>query len=129
MSGKPTIRLCDRWEVGSEDNFRVADNTPGTGSSAGVRDRDYSTALRKLAEAGLGLKYLQREVHRFDHAEERMKRIGFLYAEPIGNFFCEEILVRPLPCSAPKSFRGGLILYGYGSCGLFQTTFSQTLPL
>ncbi len=100
--------------------------------AAGVWRIEFSTALRKLAQAGLGLHHMAREVHRFDHFSESMKRDAFVWAEPVENFFFAPSdgkwhQMRDLPCQIPADFRGGFIIYGYGPNGPL-ATFSRTLP-
>lgn len=101
--------------------------------AAGVWELTYSTALRKLAEAGFGQKYFSQEVHRGDHWERAMKLGAYVWAEPIGNYFIsspdgKRILIRDLPCPVPPDFQGGFIIHGYGPNG-FQSAYSKTLPV
>jgi len=100
--------------------------------AAGIWEVTFSTALRKLAQAGLGPHHMVREVHRFDHMREHMKREAFVWAEPVGNFYFrlsngEWRQMRDLPCQVPANFQGGFIIYGYGPNGE-SATFSRTLP-
>lgn len=102
----------------------------GIAVGAGVWQIEYSTALRKLAEAGLGPDHLAKEVHRMDRLEEMTKHE--VWAEPVGNYFIPSPdgrweKVRELPCKVPANWEGGYIIYGYGSSG-FQSKFSRTLP-
>ncbi len=105
----------------------------GISVAAGVFGIEFSTALRKLAQAGLGPHHMVREVHRFDQFLEHMKRNAFVWAEPVENFFFPLAngkwdQMRDLPCKVPGNFRGGFIIYGFGPNGE-TSTFSRTLPL
>ena len=102
----------------------------GIAVAAGVWKIEYSTALRKLAEAGLGPEHLAEEVHRTDRLQEMMN--PHVWAEPVGNYFIplshgKWEQVKELPCKVPKDWGEGYILYGYGP-SVFQSTFSRTLP-
>ena len=102
----------------------------GIAVAAGVWEIEYSTALRKLAEAGLGPEHMAAEVHRMDRLQEMMK--PQVWAEPVGNYFIPSSHGRweqigELPCKVPANWQGGFILHGYGPSG-FQSTFSRTLP-
>jgi hypothetical protein len=106
----------------------------GIAIAAGVWQIEYSTALRKLAEAGLGPEHMTEEVHRMDRLQETMK--PELWAEPAGNYFIPSShgrweQVRKLPCKVPANWKGGYILYGYDSSGFnrrsvehYQVSFS-----
>ena len=101
--------------------------------AAGIWEIEFSTALRKLAQAGLGTQYMARDVHRFDRLREHVKRDSIVFAEPVENYFYQSangqwLQARDLPCRVPKNFRGGFIIHGYGPNGP-QATFSRTLPL
>jgi len=105
----------------------------GISVAAGVFGIEFSTALRKLAQAGLGPHHMVREVHRFDQFLEHMKRNAFVWAEPVENFFYPLAngkwdQMRDLPCKVPGNFGGGFIIYGFGPNGE-TATFSRTLPL
>jgi len=105
----------------------------GISVAAGVFGIEFSTALRKLAQAGLGPHHMVREVHRFDQFLEHMRRNAFVWAEPVENFFFPLAngkwdQMRDLPCKVPGNFRGGFIIYGFGPNGE-SATFSRTLPL
>lgn len=102
----------------------------GVAVAAGVWQIEFSTALRKLAEAGLGPERLCKEVHRMDRLKETLK--GHLRAEPIGNYLVPSSpgkwnLMKKLPCPVPANWVGGFILHGYGPNG-FQSTFIRNLP-
>jgi hypothetical protein len=101
--------------------------------AAGVWEIEFATALRKLAQARLGIEHMAKEVHRSDRLQEMMKKEAFVWAEPVGNYFFhsghgEWVPVRDLPCPVPTNWQGGYFIYGYGPSGLFQSTFSRTLP-
>ena len=105
----------------------------GISVAAGVFGIEFSTALRKLAQATLGPHHMVREVHLSDHLRENMKRNAFVWAEPVENFFFAPSdgkwdQMRDLPCEVPANFRGGFIIYGFGPSGE-TATFSRTLPL
>ncbi len=105
----------------------------GISVAAGVWGIEFSTALRKLAQVGLGVCRMAREVHRYDHFRENMKRNAFVWAEPVENFFFAPSdgkwhQMRDLPCEIPANFRGGFIIYGFGPNGQI-AAFSRTLPL
>lgn len=100
--------------------------------AAGVWGIEFSTALRKLSQAGLGLHFMAGEVHRFDCIRENMKRDALVWAEPVENFFFRLAdgkwhQMRDLPCRVPANSRGGFIIYGYGPNGPL-ATFSRALP-
>ena len=102
--------------------------------AAGVWESEFNTALRKLAQAGLGIRHMTREVHRFDHLIENMRARSIVWAEPVENYFVpltssdEKLeLMRELPCKLPPDWRGGFIIHGVGPSGP-QSTFSRTLP-
>jgi hypothetical protein len=102
----------------------------GIAVGAGVWQIEYSTALRKLAEAGLGPEHLAEEVHRMDRLQEMMKH--HVWAEPVGNYFIpmehgKWEPVQDLPCRVPADFQGGFIIHGFDPNGP-QSTFSRTLP-
>jgi hypothetical protein len=100
--------------------------------AAGIWEREFSTALRILAEAGLGPESMAEEVHRFDRLEEKAKLSSLVWAEPVENY-CYPVIdgkwepTRKLPCKVPADCRGGFIIHGYGSDGP-QSTYSPTLP-
>jgi hypothetical protein len=103
--------------------------------AAGVWEIDYETALRKLAEAKLGIRHLTKEVHRNDHLMENMRARSIVWAEPVENYFFplsspngEWELMQELPCKVPYHWRGGFIIHGVGPSGS-QSTFSRALPL
>jgi hypothetical protein len=101
--------------------------------SAGVWEIEFSTALRKLAQAGLGIRYMTKEVHRMDRLEQIIRAQAIVWAEPIGNYFWftsdgKWTALRDLPCEVPNDWRGGFIINGVGPSGS-QSTFSRTLPL
>jgi len=105
----------------------------GIAVAAGIWGIEYSTALRKLAEAGLGLEYLAQRVHAFDNLKVNMRQRSLVFAEPVENYFYrlpngKWQLIRELPCDVPVDFQGGFIMYGYTASGP-QSTFSPTLPL
>lgn len=102
----------------------------GIAVAAGVWEIEYTTALRKLAQAGRGPEYLTQDVHRSDRFEGMMK--SHLWTEPAGNYFLRSEngkweQIGKLPCIVPARWQGGYIIYGYGPSG-FQSTFSRTLP-
>jgi hypothetical protein len=104
----------------------------GVAVAAGIWEIEFSTALRKLAQAGLGPHYMSDEVHDVDRLREYMRRNSIVFAEPVENYFYRAVdgewqLVRGLPCKVPTNFRGGFIIHGYGQNGS-QSTFSRTLP-
>jgi hypothetical protein len=104
----------------------------GVAVAAGIYGLSLSTALRKLAEAKLGIEHLIKEVHRTDRLEENVKGQSRVWAEPVGNYFWytpdgEWTLMHDLPCKLPKNWQGGYIIYGYLPSG-FAATFSRTLP-
>ena len=106
----------------------------GVSVAAGVFGIEFSTAQRKLAEAGLGAHHMEQEVHRFDRFTENMKREAFVWAEPIENFFFplsdgKWHQMRDVPCQIPTDFQGGFIIYGYDPSGKPGAAFSRTLPL
>jgi hypothetical protein len=101
-------------------------------AAAGVWGITYSTALRKLAQAGRGLEFMASEVHRFDRLKENMRQKAIIFAEPLANyFFCSADgkwrQLRKLPCKVPLNCRVGFIIHGYGFDGP-QSTYSPTLP-
>ena len=104
----------------------------GIAVAAGVWGITYSTALRKLAEAGLGLDYMGQDVDRFDQLKENLRRGSFVSAEPLGNYFYrspdgKRRQIRDLPCKVPDNCLTGFIIHGYDSNGP-QSTYSPTLP-
>lgn len=104
----------------------------GIAVAAGVWGIRYSTALRKLAEAGRGLDYMSKEVHRYDQLKENLRRESFVSAEPLGNYFYrspdgKRRQIRDLPCKVPDNCRTGFIIHGFDSNGP-QSTYSPTLP-
>jgi hypothetical protein len=104
----------------------------GIAVAAGVWEIDYETALRKLAEAKLGIRHLTKEVHRIDHLKENMRARSIVWAEPVGNYFFhsghgEWMPIQDLPCPVPTNWQGGYFIYGYGPSG-FLAKFSRTLP-
>jgi hypothetical protein len=105
----------------------------GVAVAAGVWEIEFSTALRKLPQAGYGLRYMTKEFHRWDRYQENLRRMGYVWAEPVGNYFFKLSndkwgLMQKLPCKVPTNWQGGYIIHGYGPSGLFQSTFSRTLP-
>lgn len=101
-------------------------------AAAGVWGISCSTALRKLAQAGIGIDYLAQQVHVFDRWNELMRKNAYVWAEPVEDYFCQSsngdwLEMRDLPCAVPSNWRGGYIIHGFGPHGL-QSTFSQTLP-
>jgi len=105
----------------------------GIAVAAGVFGVKFSTALRKLAQEKLGIEHLLKEVHEIDRLQQMVKSNGYVWAEPVGNYFwCmadgTRALLRDLPCKVPRNCQGGYIIYGYGPSG-FQATFSPTLPI
>jgi hypothetical protein len=106
----------------------------GIAVAAGVFDVKFSTALRKLAQSGLGEKHLSHAVHNWDRIEQRFKEEAFVWAEPIFNY-CEPLpdggwqLRQNLPCPVPKDqYHGGYIIHGFLSDGRVASRFSRTLP-
>jgi hypothetical protein len=102
----------------------------GVAVGAGVWQLKFSTALRKLAQAGLGPEQLCKEIHRMDRLKETLK--SHLWAEPIGNYLVPSShgrweLMSELPCPVPADWEKGYIIHGYGPNG-FQSTFSRNLP-
>jgi hypothetical protein len=102
----------------------------GIAVSAGVWGIKHSTALRKLAEAGVGLERMAREVHRMDNLQEIMK--DYVWAEPAESYFVRSpkrgwVQIGKLPCKVPAKWQGGYIIWGHGQSG-FHATFSRTLP-
>ncbi|MFZ0856182.1 MAG: hypothetical protein WAN10_04950, partial [Candidatus Acidiferrales bacterium] len=100
---------------------------------AGVWEINLSTALRKLAEAGLGQKHMADDVHRYDRIEETLRLNARVWAEPVGNYFLPMPdgtvrSIKNLPCDIPENFQGGYIIHGFGPTGLV-SAFSRTLPL
>ena len=106
----------------------------GVATAAGVFELSIGTALRKLAEAKLGLEKISEHVHRFDKSTEMVISNAFVWAEPVSNYFWrsrpngEWMLLHDLPCEIPKDWQGGFIVYGYGPSG-FEVKFSRTLPV
>jgi hypothetical protein len=101
--------------------------------AAGVWEIEYSTALRKLARANLGIERMAREVHSFDRLQENMVRDAVVMAEPVENYFFQSPegewrQVQELPCEIPPDFQGGFIVFGHDSKGKPEATFSRTLP-
>ena len=101
--------------------------------AAAVWEIDYETALRKLAQAKMGIRHMAREVHRTDRLLENMRARSIVWAEPVGNYFFPSPngkweLARELPCKVPADWQGGFIMHGVGPSGP-QSTFSRTLPL
>jgi hypothetical protein len=91
------------------------------------------TALRKLAEAKLGLEKISEHVHRFDKSREMVISNAFVWAEPVSNYFCcgpdgGWTLLQPLACEVPKDWLGGYIIHSNGTSG-FEAVFSRTLPV
>jgi hypothetical protein len=111
----------------------------GIAVAAGIFEQSFTTALRKLAEAKLGIEHIAEEVHGIDRLKEFMKSKSMVWAEPVGNYFWygpdgKWVLLDALPCEVPKppknpkDWQGGYIVYGYGPRG-FEATFSRTLPV
>ena len=105
----------------------------GVATAAGIFELSISTALRKLAEAKLGLEKISEHVHRFDQFREMVRSNAFVWAEPVGNYFWrrengEWMLLHDLPCEVPKNWQGGFIVYGETGSGTL-ATFSRTLPI
>jgi hypothetical protein len=105
----------------------------GIAVAAGVFGNEFSTALRKLAQAGIGENYLSRKLHNWDRVEEIMKRKASVWAEPVENYMWSAgdgswVELEKLPCSIPENFQGGFILHGYAPDGQLKSTFSRTLP-
>jgi hypothetical protein len=100
--------------------------------AAGIWELEFSTALRKLDQAGLGQRYMSREVHAGERLEEIAKAHSMVFAEPVGNYFYyrngEYEQIRDLPCKIPKNWQGGFIIYGYRTNKL-ESAFSRTLPV
>jgi hypothetical protein len=100
--------------------------------AAGVWEIEFSTALRKLNQAGLGQSYLSREVHAGERLEENAKAHSMVFAESIYNYFHpingEYKQMRDLPCKIPKNWQGGFFVHVYGPNGV-ETVFSRTLPV
>lgn len=129
LAAKKHRRYPNSQRPSSEDRRMIF---LGISVAAGVFGIEFSTALRKLPQAGLGPHYIAREVHRFDHFRENMKRNAFVWAEPVENFFFPIAngkwhQTRDLPCKVPSNFHGGFIIYGFGPHGE-TATFSRTLP-
>jgi hypothetical protein len=129
LAAKSHRRYPDSERPSSKDRKMISLAIAVGGGMWGVK---YSTALRKLAEAGLGLEHLAREVHGFDRFKENMRRQSLVFAEPLGNyFFCsprgERRQIQKLPCKVPPDCRVGFIIHGYGPNGP-QSTYSSTLP-
>lgn len=107
----------------------------GIAVAAGVSGNEFSTALRKLAQAGLGEKHLNREVHNWDRVEKMMKEEDSVWAEPIFNY-CDPTpegdwrLKENLPCPVPKDryYHDGYIIHGFLPDGRVASKFSRTLP-
>lgn len=103
----------------------------GIAVAAGIWEIEFATALRKLAQAGLGIDHMTREVHRFDRMQENMRKMAVVWAEPLGNYFHHSgkkwLQVGDLPCKVPTNCHTGFILYGSGATG-FQSAYSPTLP-
>jgi len=104
----------------------------GVAVATGVWEIEFSTGLRKLAQAGYGLRYMTKEFHRWDRYQENLRRMGYVWAEPVGNYFFKLSndkweLMQKLPCKVPSDWQGGYIIHGFGPSG-FQSTFSRTLP-
>ena len=100
--------------------------------AAGIWEREFSTVLRILAEANLGIDYMSRDVHRFDQMEAYVKQNSIVWAEPLGNYLLrlpgrKVLQMRELPCKVPSNCRKGFIIFGYGPSGL-EATYSPTLP-
>jgi hypothetical protein len=101
--------------------------------AAGIWEREFSTVLRILAEAGLGIDYMARDVHRFDQMEAYVKQNSIVWAEPLGNYLLylpggKVLQMQKLPCKVPSNCRTGFIIFGYGPSGLEEATYSPTLP-
>jgi hypothetical protein len=105
----------------------------GIAVAAGIFGRSFSTTLRKLAEANLGIEHIAEEVHAFDRLKEMVIANSMVWAEPVSNYFWpladgEWMLRDDLPCEVPKDWQGGFIIHGYGRSGPLPT-FSRTLPI
>jgi hypothetical protein len=106
----------------------------GIAVAAAVWEIDYETALRKLAEAKLGIRHMAWEVHRYDRFRENLRAQSIVWAEPVWNYFFPEPspngkweLMQKLPCKVPDDWQGGFIIHGVGPSGP-EATFSRTLP-
>lgn len=101
-------------------------------AAAGVWEISCSTALRKLAQAGIGIDHLAREVNAFSRLSEDMRRNADVWAEPMETYFYRSsngdwLDIRDLPCPVPPNWHRGHIVHGFGPNGP-ESTFSPTLP-
>lgn len=105
----------------------------GIATAAGIFELSIGTALRKLADAKLGLEKISEHVHRVDQFREMVVSHSFVWAESVSNYFWftpdgKWKPLHDLPCEVPDDWQGGYILYGYGPSG-FDVSFSRTLPV
>jgi hypothetical protein len=105
----------------------------GIATAAGIFELRVGTALRKLAEAGLGLERLSEDVHQWDVFKEIVRAKSFTWAESVANYFWlnrkgEWIQLRDLPCEIPEDWYGGYFVYGITDAGQ-QVVFSRGLPI
>ncbi len=102
-------------------------------AAAGIWEREFSTVLRILAEAKLGIDYMGDDVHRFDRMIRYAKENSMIWAEPLGNYLLslpdgKVVQLGKLPCEVPRGCRTGFIIFGYGPNGE-EATYSPTLPV
>jgi hypothetical protein len=129
LKAKQHRRYPDSSRPSSEDRRMIF---LGIAVAAGIWGREFSTILRKLAEAGLGIDYMANEVHRFDQMGKNMAENSMVWAEPVGNYFYPSLngrgeQMQEFPCKVPANCRVGFIIHGYGSDGSL-STYSPTLP-
>jgi hypothetical protein len=130
LNAKDHRRYPNSERASSEDRRMIF---LGIAVAAGVWGIKYSTALRKLPQAGLGAEYMAREVHDFDKIVEYMKKNSIVSAESIGNYFyrlSDGRLVQTdkFPCNVPANCFEGYIIHGYDPEGRPLSTYSPTLP-
>ena len=105
----------------------------GIAVAAGVFGQSLSTALRKLAESNLGIDEIAWDVHAIDRLREMATANAFVWAEPVGNYFCSlgegtSLLLRDLPCELPTNWQGGGYFVYVQQAGGSRAVFSYTLP-
>lgn len=104
----------------------------GVAVAAGIWKRKFSTAVRILAEAGLGIDHMREDVHEFDKIHNYMKEHSVVIAESLGHYFYRLpdgrlVQTEKFPCNVPANCFEGYIIHGYGPDGP-QCTYSPTLP-
>lgn len=107
----------------------------GIAVAAGIWEVEFSTALRKLAVAGLGQERLAEELRSGQEFESKLKEMNAVWAEPVGNFFFPVasekngyLQTKELPCEIPIDWHGGYILYGFIN-SKFEARFGRILPI